>query len=382
MRGLDRLLKLSRLRQILSKHRFSRDGFALLMWIGTVGGVLNCRTDSRLPERELGFERLSDGDATSGPAFSSVVTLEELPDGRLVALDSREGVLKLVDLRAGTVQDLGQRGAGPLEYMSASALVPFRGESLLVFDHVQRRFLVVGPDGKAGRSFSQPSGLSSIEIKGSDDLGQVFCEPISWSPTDTVPVVRWEPSSGSVDTLMYVDGADLVPQASKQTVGAAAGTVLRFLGPHPLGARDLWTTRPGAHLSVVRVKPFRVEWRDLQGRLLSNTPSIPYQRIRVTRADRDARPDISVWPEARPPYSQEFLRIGPDGFLWLKSLANADSTVTVYFALGQDGLVVRRIGLPAGGRLVGVGRNRVYVATADESGLVTVTRYSFPTRAS
>ena len=46
----------------------------------------------------------------------------ELRDGRVLVVDSRDAMVKLVDLARGTATQVGRQGAGPREYQGPSLL--------------------------------------------------------------------------------------------------------------------------------------------------------------------------------------------------------------------------------------------------------------------
>ena len=59
---------------------------------------------------------LSKPDAEFAEPFSEIASIRELRDGRVIVVDTRERVLKLVDFGRTSASMIGHKGAGPGEY--------------------------------------------------------------------------------------------------------------------------------------------------------------------------------------------------------------------------------------------------------------------------
>src|SRR5688500_2795541 len=90
-------------------------------------------------ERQL---RLPPASALLSEAFSSIGSVRELTDGRVLITASREGRIVAANLRTGTVEQVGRRGRGPNEYGTVGALLPLAGDSSLMVDVMNRRWLL------------------------------------------------------------------------------------------------------------------------------------------------------------------------------------------------------------------------------------------------
>ena len=88
-----------------------------------------------------------------GEPFTSISSIRELKDGRVLVADARDKILHLIDLRTGAVTKIGREGAGPGEYALPMRLMALQGDSTGLFDAGNQRYLTVHADGKTGRDF-------------------------------------------------------------------------------------------------------------------------------------------------------------------------------------------------------------------------------------
>src|SRR5688572_21860994 len=84
---------------------------------------------------------LRPADATLGEPFTSVYSIRELADGRVLISDNgQDNRLVVADLASGRVRTVGNVGAGPGEYRAAGRLFPLAGDSTLFIDSPQRGY--------------------------------------------------------------------------------------------------------------------------------------------------------------------------------------------------------------------------------------------------
>src|SRR5215213_2184431 len=96
------------------------------------------------------LKTLAKPDAEYAEPFTQINGVRELRDGRVIVSDVREKTVQLVDLKAGSGTKIGREGSGPGEYAMPMRLLALPGDTSVVYDPLNRRFLVIGPDGKAG----------------------------------------------------------------------------------------------------------------------------------------------------------------------------------------------------------------------------------------
>jgi hypothetical protein len=71
--------------------------------------------------------RLLRPDATFPEPFTQITSVRELRDGRVVALDRRDGIVLLVDFRNGKATAVGREGSGPANTYSPADSSPSPG---------------------------------------------------------------------------------------------------------------------------------------------------------------------------------------------------------------------------------------------------------------
>ena len=90
--------------------------------------------------------RLQPHDARLETGFTSISSIRELSDGRILVTDPRDLQLVVADFRTGEVKPVSRRGAGPGEYGMAGMVYAIGGDSSLMPDFMQRRVLLFDAD--------------------------------------------------------------------------------------------------------------------------------------------------------------------------------------------------------------------------------------------
>jgi hypothetical protein len=200
--------------------------------------------------------------------------------------------------------------------------------------------------------------------------------------TDSVSLLRWDRESGEIRSLLNLDGTDRAVETVRPRNGGANET-FTFLVREPFSKSDEWGVVGGDRIVIVRVEPFRIEVRDLEGALLDESGPIPIQRVRVTEYDRErlrqregeAGIDWTL-PEYKPTIVDGSAVVSPDGYLWVqlhRDVSTGDDVMS-HAVISRSGAIVAVTALPDSGSLVGLGMGAAYFATVQESGLTTVSR--------
>lgn len=357
--------------------------------------------------------------------FTQINGVRELRDGRVIVSDVREKTVQLVDLKTGSAQKIGREGSGPGEYAMPMRLLALPGDTSLVYDPLNRRFLVIGPDGKPGAFLTLEEGESgrgmrvSIGARFTDSRGRLYSQGSNFSigpdgqPTtaDSAPILRYDRTTKKTDTLAFVK----VPTAEVRMSGGAnnRNVSVRMGGGNPYAATDDWAVTPDGRLAVVRTKDYRVDWYAPDGRRTSG-PTIAYQPIKVTEDDkrefrerraaggsgmivmtetrdgnRSSRsagappanmqmPEPTDWPEVKPPFVGPAAFAAPNGQLWVLRTRPAKDKIPTFDVFDASGRVAGRVAIPAQTRLVGFGNGTVYLARSDEDDLQYLQRYRMP----
>lgn len=359
---------------------------------------------------------LSEPEETFPEAFSSIVGIRELSDGRVLVSDRLGQALMIVDLADGTADTIGRVGGGPGEYSSPGQLFPWRGDSTLMVDMGNTRFTPVGADGGFGISIPLMSrdgeAMRLVMPEGTDRHGHVYFQARSFgmgagAPSDTpdsARVVRWNPETGSSDTV-----AALTTPARK--VQRSGGNVMMM--SIPFSAYDQWAASWDGDVGVARGTGFRIEWVDSEGELTTGTEH-DHQPVTITQADKDAwlesranpsgggmfisvdagggggnvratapprgarmmgpQVDEEDWPEVKPPFPPSAVSATPEGELWVQRHVSFGAP-PAYDVFDGNGLRIRTVVLAEDSRVIGFGNGVVFVARTDEDDLQWLERY-------
>jgi len=349
--------------------------------------------------------------------FSSVNGLRELSDGRLIISDRIEQTVRFVDLETGNLQDIGRAGEGPGEYRMPGDLLPLPGDSTLLSDLGNMRMSVIGPNGRMIRSFPlmrsdglfvrptavDASGrlyfLNSVVIARGSDSGPL-------EMPDSMPISRWDLESDVIDTICYLSQSSANSRtASRVRLGGGGGASFSGLRQTPFAARDAWAVTPNGRVGLAYASDYHVEWADADGSRVKGPPT-EYRPVRIFEADKEEwanrqqggvammftssgsggggsrtmsmpRPDTEGldWPEVKPPFPSDGLRITPEGELWIGRYTRAGEAQS-FDVFDESGRREREVVLPEGRRLVGFGNGTLYAVYTDEDDLQWLERYA------
>ena len=340
--------------------------------------------------------------------FSLIRGVRELPDGRVLVSDWIEEAVAVGDFSAGTVRQVGRKGSGPMEYRLPGTLLALPADSTLLLDEGNGRFAVIGPDLRIARSYSnnRPAAGHSIYPRAVDRLGRIYFTLPRWADRtppggDSVVVARWTPAGDRIERLVTV-------------LGSARRKNTRVPG-HPnvmFSPQDGWQADADGRIVVVRADRYRIESRAPDGRV-ARGPATPHTPLRTTRRDRTdfvagflnssaisgrggGAAGLSQLPAAmksreaieemvetqefapvRPAFTDRGPWLAPDGLLWVERSVPSGAAA-LYDRFDRSGVRRAPVTLPAGRRLVAVGRRGAYVAAKDGDGIETLERYAVP----
>lgn len=355
-------------------------------------------------------QRFDRPDRTLAHEFTQVRGFRELPDGRALVSDRLDERLVVADFAAGTVVTVGRTGAGPAEYRMPGGVYPWPGDSSLVFDEGNARLFVVGPDLKIHRSFSaQRAGTPyTIVPRGTDRAGRVYFEVPAWAAgpnaprTDSVSLARLDVHTDRLEPVARILGSRALPPGPRMRPSIPYVT---------FAPQDVWQVAPDGSLAIAHVSDYHVEWTGI-GPARSGRP-VPFNREKVTRADKlsEARrfavnssiggkgsganaptaasplpaswltdsamsemADHDAFAETLPPFAARVPRITPEGVLWVERAGHAGEPAR-FDLFDPAGNRIGRAVLPAGRRLLGLGRGTLYLVATDENGVERIERY-------
>ena len=342
--------------------------------------------------------------------FSLVTAISEIRPGVVAVYDGVDAELSTVDFARSSRTRLGRSGSGPGEYRTVAGVFRMRGDTIWVLDAMQMRIVVFNPDLKPGATFplmlfdaKSSSALTAPYM--SDRRGQVYASALkimaSGGPEagtmqfpDSVELVRVDPRASGTRTeltrLRYpISGK---PQMQRQ------GTDIKYSVAFPgLVAADAYAVFPDGRVGIARGASYTVEFIGADGKRTAPL-QIPYERIRVTDADRKAEMDEgkrvaeeqgaavrkmmpagvtmkfellppASWPDYYPPISPLGALAAPDGNLWIKRAVPARLGREQWDVISPAGKLVARWRLPVKTTLMALGPGVLYTVRTDEDDL-------------
>ncbi len=363
-------------------------------------------------------QALTAPNATVEEAFSMIGGLRELPDGRVMVADPLGQVLVIVDLTTGVADTIGRVGQGPEEYRQPDGIFPLPGDSTLLVDLGNARLTALGPSfgfgptmpiaqGDPGRP-GLGGGMLFLLPRQVDARGRLYLQgtglgrPGGALP-DSAPVMRFDRASQRIDTVAVVK----IRELRRQSSGGANNRSVS-IQQVPLSPADGWAVAPDGRIALVRANPYSVEWHHPDGRVVRG-PQIAYDPVPIRRAEkeewvnrssgglrigvninngqrqmsfsrggpaaRNRELDQYSWPDRKPAFNAEAVRVTPDGTLWVERSRPAGQHA-VYDVFGPDGELRTQITLPAGRQVIGFGNGVVYTMVRDEFDLQYLERYT------
>ena len=206
---------------------------------------------------------------------------------------------------------------------------------------------------------------------------------------ESVAVVRTARGSTKDDSLTFIQ---MAPRRITTTTkdGKLTGVNI-MIAPFP--AADAWQVFPDGALAIVRADGYRVDWVLPDGKRVVGKAN-PFTPVRVTDADKrlpsgpsatrsggsgapppNKAPDLE-WPEFKPAFFPSNALAGSDGRIWIQRHVAATDARARYDIADRRGVIVEKIELPKGGRIVGFGARSIYVVRLDADDLQYLQRFA------
>ncbi len=220
-------------------------------------------------------------------SFGHLYAAAALPDGRVVASDSKSNFFRIVDFKnGGDVATLGVQGDDPDMYRTANAVFPVAGDSLLLLDLAGHKFLKVSPTGEVAGTEPLPTmaGRLLAVPATADAAGNIYFV------RDSFDVAKRSPVPFAKIMRQPIAGGTLVPIGELQRF-APGDTGAKGIMPFP--ARDAWALRPDGLAARVTADSYQVIWsRD--GHEAGHTGPLPYHPVPVDAAEQQAFRDSAA----------------------------------------------------------------------------------------
>jgi hypothetical protein len=355
-------------------------------------------------------------DATYKEPFTTINSgsVRELSSGRVIVIDGRDQVVRLIDFASGSATQIGREGSGPAEFRQAMRLFVAAADTTYLVDRGNQRLLVIAPDGKPVSSF-RLEGMGGPGASGGNgryyfSQGPAVLYGSSGPvPVDTVPILRLDRTRNVLDTAAWVHPPKIRMERTP------SGGITTSEG-NPLNPADTWMALPDGRLAVVRSADYHVDFYPPTGRATRGAP-IQFTPIRITDADKDAEearrnaarqnqgrgrsltpgggtgapaqgeppprnaplPPLKDWPEVKPPFRWiDAIHATPSGDIWLQRFEPAGAKGSLFDVINAQGAVTRQVRLQDGWTLVGFGNGTVYTIKRDADDLMYLQRHKLP----
>ena len=347
---------------------------------------------------------------TPGPEFKSVRAVRELADGRTLVIDSDERALFVVDWSTLQRRAVGRTGNGPGEYQYPGQLVALGADSTLLIDFQNGKWHFLNRDRfttSLQRDDSTVSWFACGSMVGADSMGRLLalrgsrfperyqsyqrsrCGPPERAESLAVILVRRR--TGTRDTVALIRG----PYTGESTYHTRTATVrtMVYVLPNPLSAGDQALLFPDGWTAIVIAAPYHVVWHAPGGAVIKGQP-LPFAQQRVDdRVKRlamdDSWPpsphipkfqtsDFPAWPAVVPPFLKNALVAMPDGRIAIKRTTFEADRKNQYDIVDRRGVLSGVLRLPRNERLIGSGKQFVYVAATDVDEVQFLRRHSWP----
>lgn len=320
--------------------------------------------------------RATDGSVSH--QFRSVSSVRELSNGRVVVADGPSRLLFVADFATGDVAQIGQPGTGPGEYLGVSVVLSSGFDSSVIVDGARHTGVTLAGQRIVGAlATSDLRARRGTILRGADDKGDAVAIVSAngglssgAAQPDSNYIVLIAPSGDAQDTLAR---ALPTPNTDREPINPYV------MSEQPGLSRDGW-------VAVLRIEPYRVDWRTPDGKWIRGG-AIPYAPIRMSDEEKkyfmDAHSALAgkkiLWPETVPPVVAGALPImtsdGKAVIIRTRSSALMESRYDVINRRGDlDGQVV----LPKDARIVGFGRQSVYVSVKTDGGDERLERHPWP----
>lgn len=356
---------------------------ACLLFVAACGYDGGLRASSRVATatRDLTidstpFAEFGRGGKDEDGGFERAAAGTRLSTGEIVIVDSRENHVSYFDRRGRSVRSFGRTGGGPNGFRAASWAGRCAGDSVFVWDPLERRIVVLDPTGTFARDYQQP-GDAAIMRCSSDGKFAILMSPARIdrpmkAGTSARQLVKLQLANAVGDTTLLLGE---VPFTENSPLGRGSFVAIArnrlYMGTADSGFVDAYS------LDGKRMGPVLV-----MGNARRQPTSRNYQRIiddivagLRNPGDQDAARHYLQkipMPDVLPPYSGLFG--SPDGTLWINASALGDSE-TVLRAVTPSGYLLGEIHIPVDLRVFEIGGDYILGAYEDRDGTDRVVLY-------
>ncbi len=333
--------------------------------------------------------------------FTNARSVRELSDGSVIVLDPQDRAVVVLPSAPGAARQIGRTGAGPGEYRYPVLLAALGGDSTIIVDAQNRRWLLL-----MGTQFVELRGpLRDLaeqvnnDLAGLDHTGRALTIATKAKPGTLQAELN---DSALSDTLLAiitkmsgerVTVTQLASSSSGRKMVNVPGVSYPFSLPNLLNSSDQAVLFLDGSIAVARLSPYRVDWRTPAGQWVRG-PVVQETKVPVTRKIQQfvvrnfkQRPDGSPffrvedfppWPTHVPHFRLGALLAGSDGNLYVRRTVIDKGTAQLVDVFDRSGVRLRTIAMPPHSRLVGSGVRGLYVAEKNEDDEEVLVRMKWP----
>jgi hypothetical protein len=329
--------------------------------------------------------------------FNRIVGVRELPDGRVLVSDPGDRRLVVVDFKTKTVQQIGREGRGPGEYGLPTQFYPLAGDSILMPDVLNGRWLILQGSAIVRTVPPDDPVVSATRngFRGADARGHILATGVIL-PTrtqvlgkgDSTALILVDRSTGIADTITRLRVA---PTTVKVDVDKGGKVSQMRWFPPILSVGEETLIFPDGWIAVARLEPYRIEWRSPDGSWIRPPPielteprmNDRQKQVYLDRRSRATgkpavRPSDDSWPATIPPFQSRPMIPLPDGRVLILRTPTADVSGNRYEVVDRTGRRLAIVDLPETERILAVGTRGAYVVTTDEDGIQRIRRHPWP----
>lgn len=321
-----------------------------------------------------------------GDPLLEVVGAVRLTDGRIAVANGRVPMVQVFGPDGGFLYSVGRTGGGPGEFRGIDSLLPFRGDSLAVFDAARQRVVIFSGNGTWGRDIPLRNHVGRTRLIGAFPDGSVLYSTAPFSAgsgvwRDSATYVRVWGDGTPADTLgrwpteerYSVDHQGrpvrgvrpfglvtwAVPDGETVHVGTGDPFVIETVALHGQPVRRVRAPARGAHLAESEIA--RYERERLEG-------------IRGTRAYPLVQAVLASgavpYPERLPAHGR--LIVDAQGHLWVERVPIPGDTSVAWVVFEPDGHAAAMAVVPAELQLIQIDAGAVLALHRDQSGLESI----------
>lgn len=334
---------------------------------------------------------LAEPTRSTGFRFTGVIGVVPLADSALFVADAIEEGLVRFHWERRTDERIGRRGEGPGELQSVGPIWPIVGDSLFLADAYARSWNVVIGDSIIPVNRPGVGSVSVSALRGLSRVGGVLTNRSGFGESARSLVLhRLEGGRPTVVTKLLSRESGM--RARVRLPSGAMG----LIGGNPLDSFEDGVLFPDGSIAVVRLDPYRVDWRSPGGEWTEGRP-LPFEPVRVDRGIRcfaieryiglGCRSiDLEGWPDTVPPFVPANRSPGQPV---PSVLAASGGRVAVVRTPSPDlerrvdivdrtGRLERVLFIPPDEHLLGFGPGSIYILSENELGLQEIREHAWP----